>query len=49
MIAAMPSKTSVAANQRWLREIMSPHYLRDPPQPAVVPRERWYEAPAAGE
>ncbi len=30
-------------------QIMSPHYMRDPPQPAVVPRERWYEAPAAGE
>ena len=27
-------------------QIMSPHYLGDPAAPAVVPRERWYEAPA---
>ncbi|HMO44429.1 MAG TPA: mechanosensitive ion channel family protein [Rubrivivax sp.] len=27
-------------------QIMSPHYLGDPAQEKVVPRERWYEAPA---
>ncbi len=27
-------------------QIMSPHYLGDPAAPAVVPKERWYEAPA---
>ncbi|MBK8323181.1 MAG: mechanosensitive ion channel [Betaproteobacteria bacterium] len=27
-------------------QIMSPHYLGDPPQPVVVPKERWYAAPA---
>jgi small-conductance mechanosensitive channel len=27
-------------------QIMSPHYMLDPKSPAVVPRERWYEAPA---
>ena len=27
-------------------QIMSPHYLGDPAQAKVVPRERWYEAPA---
>jgi len=27
-------------------QIMSPHYVEDPAQAAIVPRERWYEAPA---
>jgi small-conductance mechanosensitive channel len=27
-------------------QIMSPHYLGDPAEAKVVPRERWYEAPA---
>jgi small-conductance mechanosensitive channel len=27
-------------------QIMSPHYLGDPAHAKVVPRERWYEAPA---
>ena len=27
-------------------QIMSPHYMLDPKEPQVVPRERWYEAPA---
>ena len=27
-------------------QIMSPHYLSDPAQPQVVPKERWFEAPA---
>jgi small-conductance mechanosensitive channel len=27
-------------------QIMSPHYLGDPRDPKVVPRERWYSAPA---
>lgn len=27
-------------------QIMSPGYYEDPAQPKVVPRERWYEAPA---
>ncbi|HEY2293795.1 MAG TPA: mechanosensitive ion channel domain-containing protein [Thermoanaerobaculia bacterium] len=27
-------------------QIMSPHYLGDPSAPAMVPKERWYEAPA---
>jgi small-conductance mechanosensitive channel len=27
-------------------QIMSPHYMADPPQPQVVPKERWYDAPA---
>ena len=28
-------------------QIMSPNYESDPPQPLVVPRERWYAAPAS--
>jgi small-conductance mechanosensitive channel len=27
-------------------QIMSPHYLGDPAHPQVVPKERWFEAPA---
>jgi small-conductance mechanosensitive channel len=27
-------------------QIMSPHYFADPEQPQVVPKERWFEAPA---
>lgn len=27
-------------------QIMSPHYIADPPQPQVVPKERWYAPPA---
>jgi small-conductance mechanosensitive channel len=27
-------------------QIMSPHYLADPPDPQVVPRERWHAPPA---
>ncbi len=27
-------------------QIMSPHYLGDPPEPKVVPPAKWYEAPA---
>ena len=27
-------------------QIMSPHYLGDPQHPQVVPKERWFEAPA---
>ncbi len=27
-------------------QIMSPHYLGDPEHPLVVPKERWFEAPA---
>ena len=27
-------------------QIMSPHYMLDPPHAQVVPKERWYEAPA---
>jgi small-conductance mechanosensitive channel len=27
-------------------QIMSPHYLGDPTQPHVVPKEQWYAAPA---
>lgn len=27
-------------------QIMSPHYVADPPQPQVVPREQWYTPPA---
>jgi hypothetical protein len=27
-------------------QIMSPHYLGDPAQAKVVPREQWYAAPA---
>ena len=30
-------------------QIMSPHYLGDPAEQKVVPREKWYEAPAAPE
>lgn len=28
-------------------QIMSPHYLQDPPHPQVVPRAEWFLAPAA--
>lgn len=28
-------------------QIMSPHYIADPPAPVVVPRVRWFEPPAA--
>lgn len=27
-------------------QIMSPHFFEDPPQAKVIPKERWYEAPA---
>ena len=27
-------------------QILSPHYVADPPAPAVVPPERWHAAPA---
>jgi small-conductance mechanosensitive channel len=27
-------------------QIMSPHYIADPAHPQVVPKERWFEAPA---
>jgi small-conductance mechanosensitive channel len=27
-------------------QIMSPHYMTEPPQPQVVPKEQWYAAPA---
>jgi small-conductance mechanosensitive channel len=27
-------------------QIMSPHYLSDPQEPQVVPKEQWYAAPA---
>ena len=27
-------------------QIMSPHYLGDPPAEKVVPKDRWYLAPA---
>jgi small-conductance mechanosensitive channel len=27
-------------------QIMSPHYLADPAEPQVVPKERWYAPPA---
>lgn len=30
-------------------QIMSPHYVTDPNRPAIVPREKWYAAPAAPE
>lgn len=30
-------------------QIMSPHYLRDKERPAVVPRDKWFAAPAAPE
>lgn len=28
-------------------QIMSPHYMMDPPEPQVVPKAQWYAAPAA--
>ena len=28
-------------------QIMSPHYLSDPPQPVMVPKAKWHEPPAA--
>ena len=28
-------------------QIMSPHYRFDPPEPVVVPKERWFEPPAS--
>lgn len=27
-------------------QIMSPHYIADPPRPVVVPKEQWYAAPS---
>jgi small-conductance mechanosensitive channel len=27
-------------------QLMSPHYIADPPRPVVVPKEQWYAAPA---
>lgn len=30
-------------------QIMSPHYLADPPQAAIVPKEKWFEPPARKE
>ena len=28
-------------------QIMSPHYMMDPAQPQVVPKDQWYAAPAS--
>jgi len=30
-------------------QIMSPHYRQDPPEKMFVPRDRWFEAPAAAQ
>jgi hypothetical protein len=30
-------------------QLMSPRYLADPPQAAIVPRENWFEPPAKKE
>jgi small-conductance mechanosensitive channel len=27
-------------------QIMSPHYMMDPKEPQVVPKDKWYSAPA---
>jgi hypothetical protein len=27
-------------------QIMSPHYRSDPPQPVLVPKEKWHTPPA---
>jgi small-conductance mechanosensitive channel len=27
-------------------QLMSPHYIADPPRPLVVPKEQWYAAPS---
>ena len=27
-------------------QILSPHFMIQPPQPVVVPKEKWYAAPA---
>jgi len=27
-------------------QIMSPHYLGDPPSPVIVPKQRWFDPPA---
>jgi hypothetical protein len=27
-------------------QIMSPHYVLDPKQPQVVPKDKWFAAPA---
>lgn len=27
-------------------QLMSPHYIADPPRPVIVPKEQWYAAPA---
>jgi small-conductance mechanosensitive channel len=29
-------------------QIMSPHYRSDPAEPVIIPKERWFEPPAAG-
>jgi len=51
-----PSKRALALNDlnanvqdvfnEYGVQIMSPHYLGDPAHPQVVPKERWFEAPA---
>ena len=51
-----PSKRALALNDlnanvqdvfnEYGVQIMSPHYLADPAHPQVVPKERWFEAPA---
>ena len=30
-------------------QIMSPHYIAEPPGPHVVPKAHWFEAPAAAD
>ncbi len=30
-------------------QIMSPHYIADPPRPVVVPKEQWYAAPSVNQ
>ncbi len=46
-LATLNANIQDAFNEHGV-QIMSPHYVMDPATEKVVPRERWYQAPAKG-
>jgi small-conductance mechanosensitive channel len=48
VLSALHSKIQDIFNEHGV-QIMSPQYYEQPPQPLIVPREKWFTAPAAKE
>jgi len=46
VLSALNANIQDAFNEHGV-QIMSPHYVLDPPAPVTVPKERWLEPPAA--